>query len=340
VNADALKSLADRAATVEGHGPQRLTEVHARIRTARRRRAAAFAGTLVLVVILGGVALTRSLMIEDAIGPSDRIPTPSTIDPAVPPGPRVGFIGLPPPGAIPSGPNSAELVLSYFGRDPGSGKGQLWVYDDGRLIVERDGDHPEGANASSTGFLEQRLTPDGIQTLRAYVLSNGEPPVDEPPFLGELRVRDGDRLIDLEPAIGFDAARLMNPAGWLPDSAWEYREPRGYVPSSFVACYGSMQPVARSRLLEPLPDPAADLLGDNSEQTSDEGTYCSVVTTEEARAIDGWLQGAGLQQGDSTYNLNYWFEAQATQDQPDPPEARIWFEPVLPDGQSTCSDCG
>ena len=345
MNADDLRSLADRASTVQGHGPQRLAEVHARIRTARRRRAVAAAGALVLVVALGGVALSRSLLVEDAIGPSDQTPTPSTTGPTVPPGSRVGFIGLPPQGATPSGTNNAELVLHYFGPDPGSsGKSNLWVYDDGRLIVERDGNLPEGANTSSTGYLEQRLTPEGVETLRSYVLSNGEPLPHRELQIAELQVRDGDRLIDLDPAVGVDTRRLMDPVDWLPDGAWEYREPRAYVPSSFTACYGLMQQVARSRLLEPLPNPAADLLREGSELASDpqddESFHCSVVTTEEARTIVGWLQGAGLQQGDSTYNLNYWFEVRATPDQPDPPEASIGFEPVLPDGQSTCSDCG
>ena len=339
MNAGSLKSLADRAAAVQGHGPQRLPEVHQRIRTARRRRAVAFAGAVALVAILGGVALSRSLFVEDATGPSDQIPTPPTQVP------RVGFIGLPPQGATPSGTNDAELVLHYFGRDPGSGKSQMFVYDDGRLIVEREGDHPEGANASSTGYLEQRLAPEGIETLRSYALSNGRPLLDESPFYGELRVRDGDRLVDLEPAIGFDAGRLMEPADWLPDSAWEYQEPRGYVPSSFTVCYGSGPAVPRNRLLGPLPDPAAELQRGGSQPESghyDDGSsyHCSDVSTEDARTIVGWLEGAGLQRGDSTYNLNYWFEVGATPEQPDPPEARIWFEPVLPHGQSTCSECG
>ena len=51
--------------------------------------------------------------------------------------------------------------------------------------------------------------------------------------------------------------------------------------------------------------------------------YCSVVTTDEARTIVGWLRGAGIQQGDSTYVLNYSFEVRTTTSQPDPPKAGI-----------------
>ena len=352
MNTDDLKSLADRASRVEGQGPQRLAEVHARIRMARRRRAVAAAGALVLMVTLGGVAVSRSLLVGDAVGPSDQTPTPSTTDPTVPAGSRVGFIGLPPLGATPSGTNNAELVLHYFGPDPGGwAKSNLWVYDDGRVIVEREADRPEGANAFSTGFLEQRLTPEGVETMRSYVLSNGEPLRNDPPFPMWLQVRDGDRLIDLDPAVGIDAARLMDPADWLPDSAWQYREPRAYVPSSFAVCYEGPPRMAPSRMLEALPNPAADLLRargrtpattlhmDNG-SISEGREYCSVVTTEEARTIFGWLVGAGLQQGDSTYVLNYSFEVDATPSQPDPPEAGIKFEPVLPDGQWICSACG
>lgn len=346
MNADDLTSLADRASTVQGRGPQqRLADVHARIRTTRRRRTLASAGALLLVVALGGVALSRSLWVEDAIGPSGRTPTPSTTDAAVSPGSRIGFIGLPPEGATPSGGNSAELVLHYLGRDPsGAGRSYLWAYDDGRVIFVRGVSLPEGANATSTGYLERRLTPEGVETLRSQVLSNGKPPPKDPPVGMSLQVRDGERLVDLDPTVGVDVAGLMDRADWLSESAWEHQEPRAYVPSSFAACYGSTPQVARSRLLEPLPDPAANLLRTGSEPApfppADGSSHCSVVTTEDARTIVGWLQGAGLSQGDSTYNLNYWFEVGATPDQPDPPEARIWFEPVLPDGQSTCSECG
>ena len=305
------------------------------------------------MVVLGGVAVSRSLLLEDAIGPSDKTPTPSTTAPTAPPGSRVGFIGLPPQGATPSGTSNAELVLHYFGPDPrGSGKSNLWMYDDGRVIVERDANLPEGANGSSTGYLEQRLTPEGVETLRSYVLSHGEPLLSDPPFPMWLQVWDGDRLVDLDPAVGFDRARLMDPVDWLPDSAWEYRDARAYVPSRFAVCYeGWPQRVAPGRILEALPDPAADLLRASDRTPAatfhmDTGSisegreYCSVVTTEEARTILGWLQGAGLQQGDSTYVLNYSFEVRATTSQPDPPEAGIKFEPVLPDGQWICSACG
>ncbi len=62
------------------------------------------------------------------------------------------------------------------------------MYADGRLIwLERGSDLPESANPLSTGFLEQRLTPEGIELLRSEILSTGEfghepgPPAPPPP---------------------------------------------------------------------------------------------------------------------------------------------------------------
>ena len=63
MNGADLRALAERASTVEGRQAERLAEVHARIRAARRRRTAAAsagAGVVVLALVLGVSALTRS----------------------------------------------------------------------------------------------------------------------------------------------------------------------------------------------------------------------------------------------------------------------------------------
>jgi hypothetical protein len=75
-----------------------------------------------------------------------------------------GIIGLPPSGATPSTPKKGELVLGFtfthtFG-DPG--RFHASVYADGRLITQRVGDH---------GILERRLTPEGVELVRAEVVS-------------------------------------------------------------------------------------------------------------------------------------------------------------------------
>jgi hypothetical protein len=88
-----------------------------------------------------------------------------------------GFIGVPPEGAMPSTPESGELVLQWMGRSAtvdGAPLARVWVYADGRVIwsqnASRSGQIPEGANELSSGYLEQRLTPDGAELLRSEVV--------------------------------------------------------------------------------------------------------------------------------------------------------------------------
>ena len=90
-----------------------------------------------------------------------------------------GFIGLAPLGATPSTPESGELEIFYWA-DRGApgvaeGRSRNWVYADGRLISDR----------SSSGLIEQRLSPEGLELLRSEILSTGqfshEPPPPPPP---------------------------------------------------------------------------------------------------------------------------------------------------------------
>ncbi|MGO8056018.1 hypothetical protein, partial [Rhizobium leguminosarum] len=80
------------------------------------------------------------------------------------------------------------------------------------------------------GFLEQRLTPDGVELLRSEIVSAGLehfPPAPGPWIHNVIQVRIGDRLV------GYHAnfperllERLADPASWLPASAWEDRQIR------------------------------------------------------------------------------------------------------------------
>lgn len=100
-----------------------------------------------------------------------------------------GFIGLPPVGATPSAPEASELRLHYLGPGPKGSHGKLrsWLYADGRLISAQDAPLPGGANSSFSGFLERRLTPEGVELLRSEALSTGHwgneevPPPAGPP---------------------------------------------------------------------------------------------------------------------------------------------------------------
>ena len=93
-----------------------------------------------------------------------------------------GFVGLPPVGATPSTPDDGELVLRWLGRSETHARGRYakplvhtWVYADGRVIWSEESGHssrpvPEGANELATGYLEQRLTPEGVELLRSEVV--------------------------------------------------------------------------------------------------------------------------------------------------------------------------
>jgi hypothetical protein len=219
-----------------------------------------------------------------------------------------GFIGLAPLGATPSTPESGELEIFYWVERgaPGEvqeGRSRNWVYADGRLISDR----------SSSGLLEQRLSPEGLELLRSEILSTGQfshepppppppppcpkgessgdngcappqplPPPGEPletPFGITIAVRDVGRLSRVDRASDLYRLeeRLTDPASWLPASAWVDREIRAYVPSTYAVCYGGWppdQPIEPSRLLTLLPPAAEDLLG-AKDTTRKEGLFGS-----------------------------------------------------------------
>ncbi len=207
-----------------------------------------------------------------------------------------GFIGLPPQGATPSSPESGKLVFFYWGPVPGAadwGKSRFWLYADGRLISLRAATLPEGANQLTTGYLEQRLTPEGAELLRSEILSTGligdeddgayayqrtndyddfaignEPvPWDTtkplPDYTLSFRLRDGDQLYRISRVgdLGRLVALLTDPASRLPASVWADREIRAYVPSRFEIVYGPWPPTAKlSGILKLLPALAQELL--------------------------------------------------------------------------------
>jgi hypothetical protein len=272
-----------------------------------------------------------------------------------------GFIGLPPQGATPSNPENGELVLFYWGPVPGdSGKSRFWVYADGRMISLREANRPEGANPRSTGYLEQRLTPEGVELLRSEIISTGligdeddgnadddfaigsEPvPRDTTKPLEEWRrieVRDGDQLYRVSRVGDLDrlVALLTDPAS-LPANAWNVREIRAYVPSRYAVCFaGRLPPIEPSRLFTLLPESAQGLLRAHDFAPGVFGP-CTDLTTEEARALREALDAAGLEQFEgiriAPYVLTYRLKI------PGPIRA-IVFEPYLPHGEITCSACG
>ncbi len=281
---------------------------------------------------------------------------------------RVGFIGLPPEAARPSTPKNGKLIIAYYGDAPAKiiwtsrtwGRNFAWVYADGRLIWVREDDRPYGANHISTGFLEQRLTPEGVELLRSEVMATGvlgpRPTVgSKPAGHSTIQVRDGGRLLgavigQVSPRDDRELAALFtDPASWLPASAWEDREIRAYVPSRFQVCYGARpKAIERSRLLTLMPTPAATLLRPRSAVRRGVD-YCSAMTTDDARALAEALADGGLKRSPGAQILGYGFEVPGPKvidpafpdDGPVPNTVSISFAPYLPHGEAIgCTTCG
>ena len=291
------------------------------------------------------------------------------------------LVSLPPVGATPSAPESGELVIYYrldVNPDIKRARGHWrWVYADGRLLTadarpmaqRSHADLPEADNGWSSGLVEQRLTPEGVELMRSEVVSTGLfehdqiSPHDE--IHNEIQVRIGDRMVRVQGELTPDSnefpkrlrERLMDPASWLPASAWADRRLRAYVPSRYEIWYGaSPQTLERSRILSLLPATAEDVLRakDAVPQQGDIGypgyrphpitRYHSVLTTEEARAVTQALEDAGLS---GHGGLMYSFEIPGTSVDPAPPEkgpvpnvVGFMFLPYLPHGETECLGCG
>jgi hypothetical protein len=274
-----------------------------------------------------------------------------------------GIVGLPPVGATPSTPERGVLEMYYWINYPRS---RSWVYADGRLI--RLGAPPR------RGFLEQRLTREGVKLLRAEIVSAGgfghaQPPPGSTPLSetfgpADIKVRKGDRLVPLRWASDLKRleARLTNPGSWLPASAWKQPKVRAYVPSRFNVCTGAtvvsdldkpgqgrVVPMRPARILALLPAAAQNVLRGRDWRTevsrpgfpgARRGIYggCFAVTTNEARSLAKALDGAGpaTARKGGAINLNYRFDA------PGRPNRHVWisFSPFLPHGETTCLGCG
>jgi len=222
--------LFERAAA-RYEAPGLLTEALLRRRDRKRRNQRLAAGVVGFVMFLPAVwVVTTGLPTNQTQTPAVPGPTetgPTETGPTVT-GPVIGptgdpfsetFNGLPPGGATPSEPPQGELVLSEMGIHPWW---QVNVYADGRLIWARQRKNFEEDNEISS-WIEQRLTPEGVELLRSGAVPLG--------------------------------GQFENPGEQLPVSAWEDPMLRPYVPSKYaVFVYGV------DKILPLLPEAVADLL--------------------------------------------------------------------------------
>jgi hypothetical protein len=323
------------------------------LRRARRRRVAETALTLAVVAGLatGGIVALRELGPRTV--PAGQVtPNPTPTGPSTTTG-RVGFVGLPPEGAHPSTPPTGRLVISLNGYFPNGVNTDLYVYADGTMIWQKWSSPvtvgvpvpvgvPEGANEFTTGYLQQRLTPRGVELLRSRILSTGlfEHTMDlrhETSVALTIGVRRGDRVVlvsaadyvpeedqtqDFTPAMeralmDLETA-LADPATWLPNTVWADREIRAYVASRYSGGFDRRTPSASE-----FPKAAADLLF--GRQT------CRDFTFAEARVISKALDDAGFTYDGFAHHI--WLDGQLAYEIYSPSEpspAVLHFWPVIP----------
>lgn len=218
--------------------------------------------------------------------------------------------GLPPEGATPSKPLRGELVMEGSGSDLGY-MYYVNLYADGRLIWAR---HVQGGALPGNNlprWIEQRLTPEGVELLRSGAV----------PLGGEFE----------------------NPAQGLPASAWEDRTFRPFVPWRYHACLSDDQPSLASLTLDFLPAEAKDLLSRSPWMDGVAGGSCREVTLEDARVLVEILSDAGFeligdQRGERTTLGGPGMFEMVTDPWGNPPNyPAIVFRPVLPHGSSDYS---
>ena len=262
-----------------------------RVRSRQVRNALA-AGLVAAVIALGATAGLDSLLRADEPRPADTDPNPR---PSPPP-----TLVIPPEGAEPSTPLTGKVVMRFEAQNIAPCGWCFWyLYEDGRLITAHDEPWDTFEGGYIAPYVEQRLTPRGIELMRDLLLSS--PRLASGHGVGRAynyffarlsdggrtssiswRSGDGSDLCSGSQCWGFDDpifARMVDPASWLPDSAWADRRIRAYVPSGYVV-YGD--PVVHPLALAP---PADTLL---------EAVGCQFISTDEARELLDGFEAAGL----------------------------------------------
>lgn len=291
-------------------GASSLVELDA-ARTARsgRRHWLVVAAAVVVVVVIAATVLvdaTRDDGIRTRVpaGPNRGVTTIPTLPKGSPPSP--GFETLMASGAATSTPpETGELVASaWFGGD----LGVYLVYADGRMLWVDD-------LAGAPGWVERRLTPEGVERVRSELLATGlfddsSSERDEPcgAVFALLCVRDGDRLLRRGalsgPGTGAAAPgwspeellvreRLRTLPSSLPATDWLDQQPTAYLPSQYQVCLaagsgaGSVAPDP-SKVLRALPARASKILR-GSEASRPDGLMsragCFAVGTRRARVL-------------------------------------------------------
>jgi hypothetical protein len=234
---------------------------------------------------------------------------------------RIGYVGLPPQGAVPTGAATSQLVA--YG---GGWNNPTWVFADGRLItLERYVTNDE------VGFLVRQLTPSGVDAMRAYLVE-GTAKLTPP---GQIEswgpgVRVGGRMMiaqAFEDCSSLSCPRFEQPETWLPASAWADPTFRPFVPHAYELV---MSPARTTSPADVLPAEVAEILPATPDEV---GEYRQVVPLSTARNLAGIMDRAGYAPDERTGGLAYEVPEQGE-------SGRLAFQAVLPNGGSFCFDCG
>ena len=351
---------------------------------ARRRQVvnAIGAGLLAFVLILGAVGGIGALLRADPRRPAVP-PAPA------PPSSPFAPVAFPPPGVGPSTPATGRVVVSFSAEDVRQisafepdevERVVVNVYEDGSVIWSRcifeawtdgprqrpneDGCVPARiagtSDVISTGWVQQRLTPSGVELLRTELLSTGlferdfESVTTNSTDLVEYlhaQVRQEDRLLNVDAVYqGLDInpprpkvltglehiqGVLIDLDAWLPETAWAEKEITAFIPSSYSfwfkrASVGALLRDAVSVEVvklgpQELPPPADALL-------TREG--CEVVTLAELRAVVDGFADVGITSSAEMSSMDIIAYLVIATD----PGVAVYFEPSLP-GSSSLGSC-
>lgn len=281
---------------------------------------------LSLVGIIGlGLATNEGVEVAPAASLASRAAASAnaTTRPRTSPAPTLrpsqfhGLTGLPPEGAEPSAPETGELVETFASAGAGLPyRGQARLYADGRLIWNQYYSGPDGPNSRTTGYLEQRLAPEGVE------------------------------LVQRETSLGRKGPlRLLE---WLPMDAWEVRWPVKYVPSGYGICLYAETRSGQSaegltmgpaQLIAMLPSSVSSLLaGRDYVSPTDWEQECVSVSLDEARVLNRVLSEGDFDQNEliNRFMVQHAVDVSGASDL----QISLMFEPVFPEGVISCSACG
>jgi hypothetical protein len=285
-----------------------------------RGRRFVFAVAAVSVLVLGAVALISR---EDESGTSTRatppVPESTTIPevarpPSTVPGDASTTAPLVPEGA-PSAPATGELVASvgnYFGGGSGGAiapYGAYYLYADGRLLSASPPDAETlmpGRLGQGSGFVEQRLTPQGIERVRSEFLTAGPFNANQPTgnildCIEGICVRGNDGRLLTAPGSGathLPKSRLVGYLNTLPETDWADRRLSTYIPTRLAVCLQTFAdvpdrevwvPLDLSIVVSTLPARAAELFASHESFGTDPA--CFEMTLDEARTLASELSG-------------------------------------------------